>query len=86
MACRSRLEPIGLCDWQATKKLMILQARKHFAQVYNNLMRRDLSGFVVYVERQPQLLSLLVAGYENADIALNCGTMLREVRRAAATN
>lgn len=47
-------------------------------------MRRDLSGFVLYVERQPQLLSLLVAGYENADIALNCGTMLREVRSAAA--
>lgn len=43
-------------------------------------MRRDLSGFVGYVERQPEILSALVVGYENAEIALNCGTMLREVR------
>ncbi|GAB9463546.1 hypothetical protein Gpo141_00001001 [Globisporangium polare] len=54
------------------------EARKHFAQVFNNLMRRDLSGFVGYVERQPEILSALVVGYENAEIALNCGTMLRE--------
>ncbi|KAF1324382.1 Calcium-binding protein, partial [Globisporangium splendens] len=54
------------------------EARKHFAQVFNNLMRRDLSGFVGYVERQPEILSALVAGYENPEIALNCGTMLRE--------
>lgn len=57
----------------------MLQARKHFAQVYNNLIRRDLSGFVGYVERHPEILSELVAGYENPEIALNCGTMLREV-------
>uniref|UniRef100_K3WY23 Mo25-like protein n=1 Tax=Globisporangium ultimum (strain ATCC 200006 / CBS 805.95 / DAOM BR144) TaxID=431595 RepID=K3WY23_GLOUD len=54
------------------------EARKHFAQVFNNLMRRDLSGFVGYVEQQPEILSALVAGYENPEIALNCGTMLRE--------
>jgi len=56
------------------------EARKQFAQVFNNLMRRDLAGFVGYVERNAELLSTLVAGYENPDIALNCGTMLREVR------
>ncbi|DAZ93625.1 TPA: hypothetical protein N0F65_003765 [Lagenidium giganteum] len=54
------------------------EARKHFAQVYNNLIRRDLSGFVAYVDKQPVILSALVAGYENAEIALNCGSMLRE--------
>lgn len=56
------------------------EARKQFAQVYNNLMRRDLAGFVSYVERKPEILSALVAGYENPEVALNCGTMLREVR------
>lgn len=56
------------------------EARKQFAQVFNNLMRRDLAGFVGYVERNAELLSTLVAGYEDPDIALNCGTMLREVR------
>ena len=55
------------------------EARKHLAQVYNNLVRRDLSGFVAYVERHSEVLSALVRGYENAEIALNCGTMLREV-------
>ncbi|ETI53985.1 hypothetical protein F442_03122 [Phytophthora nicotianae P10297] len=54
------------------------EARKQFAQVYNNLMRRDLAGFVSYVDRKPEILSALVAGYENAEVALNCGTMLRE--------
>ncbi|KAG1684868.1 hypothetical protein DVH05_010208 [Phytophthora capsici] len=54
------------------------EARKQFAQVYNNLMRRDLAGFVSYVERKPEILSALVAGYENPEVALNCGTMLRE--------
>ncbi|RLN50014.1 hypothetical protein BBJ28_00006327 [Nothophytophthora sp. Chile5] len=58
------------------------EARKQFAQVFNNLMRRDLSGFVDYVERKPEILSALVAGYENPEVALNCGTMLREVRQA----
>ncbi|KUF76522.1 Calcium-binding protein 39 [Phytophthora nicotianae] len=43
------------------------EARKQFAQVYNNLMRRDLAGFVSYVDRKPEILSALVAGYENAE-------------------
>jgi len=42
-------------------------------------MRRDLSGFVAYIEHQPAVMTALINGYENADIALNCGTMLREV-------
>ncbi|ETV78487.1 hypothetical protein H257_08011 [Aphanomyces astaci] len=60
------------------------EARKHVAQIYNNFIRRDLSGFVTYIERQPQIMSTLVRGYENADIALNCGTMLRESIRHEA--
>lgn len=60
------------------------EARKQFAQVYNNLIRRDLAGFAVYVERQPDILPSLVAGYENPEIALNCGSMLRESIRHEA--
>lgn len=59
------------------------EARKQFAQVYNNLMRRDLAGFVSHTEGKPEILSALVAGYENPEVALNCGTMLREVNYAA---
>nr|CCA14237.1 calciumbinding protein putative [Albugo laibachii Nc14] len=54
------------------------EARKHFAQIYNNLIRRDLAGFVMYVERDPFILHALMLGYENPDIALNCGSMMRE--------
>jgi calcium binding protein 39 len=54
------------------------EARKQFAQVFSNLMRRDLAGFVGYVGHQETILSTLVAGYENPEIALNCGSMLRE--------
>jgi hypothetical protein len=43
-------------------------------------MRRDLSGFAAYVERNSKILSTLVVGYESPEIALNCGAMLREVK------
>ena len=56
------------------------EARKHVAQIYNNLMRRDLGNFVAYVGQHPELIRQLMLGYEVAEIALNCGTMLREVR------
>lgn len=57
------------------------EARKHVAQVYNNLMRRDLGNFVAYVTRNPEMISVLMNGYEAPEVALNCGTMLRESLR-----
>ena len=44
-------------------------------------MRRDLCHFVDYIGAQPTLLSNLIRGYCDSEIALNSGTMLREVRK-----
>ena len=60
-----------------------VQARKHVAQIFNNLMKRaedkkyeDLSNHVC---QNAALLGTLVHGYEKPEIALNCGSILREV-------
>lgn len=70
----SQLIPAIIKDLQK----LPFEARKQFAQVYCNLVRRDLAGFAGYVNSQPAILSALVVAYENADIGLNAGTMLRE--------
>jgi calcium binding protein 39 len=63
--------------------LLILpfEARKNVAQIFNNLMRRDLSQFADYVCEHKSLIDTLVRGYENPEIALNCGAILRECIR-----
>mmetsp|Transcript_50562 Transcript_50562/g.130337 ORF Transcript_50562/g.130337 Transcript_50562/m.130337 type:complete len:196 (-) Transcript_50562:2562-3149(-) len=57
-----------------------LQARKNFALVFNNLLRRNTGSIrtVDHIAGQPELLELLVKGYESDGLALTCGTMLRE--------
>ncbi|EFA81574.1 Mo25-like family protein [Heterostelium album PN500] len=57
------------------------EAKKDFAQIFNNLLRIKSgarSPTVDYIAKNPDLLNSLVKGYEQQDIALNCGTMLRE--------
>lgn len=60
------------------------EAKKDVAQVFNNLLRRQIgtrSPTVEYICRNPTILEMLLAGYTNPDIALNCGSMLRECIR-----
>jgi len=58
------------------------EARKDVASVINNLLRRTQgqgsSVAADYIAQNPQILQLLVNGYESPDIALNCGSILRE--------
>mmetsp|Transcript_50560 Transcript_50560/g.130327 ORF Transcript_50560/g.130327 Transcript_50560/m.130327 type:complete len:179 (-) Transcript_50560:2562-3098(-) len=56
------------------------EARKNFALVFNNLLRRNTGSIrtVDHIAGQPELLELLVKGYESDGLALTCGTMLRE--------
>ncbi|XP_065840849.1 calcium-binding protein 39-like [Oscarella lobularis] len=57
------------------------EARKDLAQVFNNVLRRQIgtrSPTVEYLCTKEELLHLLVKGYENSAVALNCGIMLRE--------
>eukprot|EP00899_Mesostigma_viride_P006575 jgi/Mesvir1/15919/Mv08243-RA.1 len=72
-------------DW-LVKNLSFLEfeAKKDAALVFNNLLRRHVEGrpvVVDYLQSRPQLLAILVQGYTSTEIALNCGTMLRECIR-----
>lgn len=58
------------------------ESRKDIALIFNNLIRKDIAEFVdyVYIHRVKIIVSL-VNGYHNNDIALSCGSMIREVIR-----
>eukprot|EP00249_Psilotum_nudum_P016491 c25850_g3_i1 orf=277-1311(+) len=61
-----------------------LEARKDATQVVANLQRQQVHSRLVacdYLEANIALLDSLVSGYENTDIALHYGTMLRECIR-----
>jgi calcium binding protein 39 len=60
------------------------EAKKDVAQIFNNILKRQLGTrlpTVEYLCTQEEILVKLVVGYENPEIALNCGTMLRECIR-----
>ncbi|XP_064394711.1 calcium-binding protein 39-like [Halichondria panicea] len=60
------------------------EAKKDVAQIFNNILRRQIgtrSPTVEYVCTKYEILVMLVKGYNNPEIALNCGMMLRECIR-----
>jgi calcium binding protein 39 len=57
------------------------EAKKDLTTVFNNLLRRQVAArypTVEYIVRNQEILDNLVKGYENTDIALTCGAILRE--------
>merc|ERR1719266_759879 len=57
------------------------EGRKDTAQIFNNVLRRQIgtrTPTVEYICTTPEILFALCRGYEQQEIALNCGTMLRE--------
>lgn len=57
------------------------EGRKDVGHIFNNMLRRQIGPrfpTVEYLYLKPQILFLLLSGYDNIDIALNCGGMLRE--------
>eukprot|EP01104_Vermistella_antarctica_P006222 TRINITY_DN16943_c0_g1_i1.p1 TRINITY_DN16943_c0_g1~~TRINITY_DN16943_c0_g1_i1.p1 ORF type:complete len:337 (+),score=91.58 TRINITY_DN16943_c0_g1_i1:266-1276(+) len=57
------------------------EAKKDVAYIFNNLLRRQVGTrfpTVEYITTNPHILDDLSIGYKNPDIALNCGSMLRE--------
>lgn len=55
--------------------------RKEIVAIFTNFLRRENETKIFFVEQifqRPNLLLKLIDGYENDDIALHCGTMLRE--------
>jgi len=60
------------------------EAKKDVAQIFNSLLRRQIgsrSPTVEYICAREDIPVTLVRGYENPDIALNCGMILRECLR-----
>ncbi|CAG8478704.1 3004_t:CDS:10 [Funneliformis mosseae] len=60
------------------------EAKKDVSQIFNNLLRRQIGSLtptVDYLTNREEILFTLLKGYENPDIALNCGMILRECLR-----
>ena len=60
------------------------EGKKDAAQIFNNVLRRQIgtrTPTVEYICTAPDILFTLCRGYEQQEIALNCGTMLRECCR-----
>ncbi|KFM59398.1 Protein Mo25, partial [Stegodyphus mimosarum] len=57
------------------------EGKKDVVQIFSNILRRQIGTrlpTVEYICTKPEILFTLMKGYEKQDIALNCGTMLRE--------
>lgn len=51
------------------------------SQIFSNLVRKNIEGFVEYVEGKPLMVKNMIGAYGNTDIALHGGAMLRECIR-----
>lgn len=57
------------------------EGRKDAVHIFNSILHRQIGTrlpTVEYLYLKPQILFLLLSGYETPDVALNCGAMLRE--------
>ena len=60
------------------------ESRKDVVQIFNNLLRRQIGSrwpTVEYIAGKREVLFSALVGYENEDIALNTGMILREMLR-----
>nr|CAG4645569.1 EOG090X07E2 [Lynceus sp. MCZ IZ 141354] len=63
------------------------EGKKDVAQIFINILRRQIGTRTPTVEHictKTEILFTLIRGYEQQEIALNCGTMLRECARYEA--
>merc|ERR1719320_1836280 len=63
------------------------EGKKDAVQIFNNVLRRQIGTRTRTVEHictKPDILFTLCKGYEQQEIALNCGAMLRECIRYEA--
>ncbi|KMZ74031.1 putative MO25-like protein [Zostera marina] len=61
-----------------------LEARKDATQIVANLQRQQVQSRLIaseYLESNKDLMDILIGGYDNMDIALHYGSMLRECIR-----
>lgn len=63
------------------------EARKDCVHIWGAILRQKVNGIqcgLEYLESHTELLDYLVLCYENKEVALNCGCMLRECARYSA--
>ncbi|KAJ3068525.1 mo25 protein [Quaeritorhiza haematococci] len=63
------------------------EAKKDVAQIFNNLLRRQIGTrfpTAEYIGTRGEILTTLIMGYDNQEISLNCGMILRECVRHEA--
>ncbi|KAM5277771.1 calcium-binding protein 39-like isoform 2-T10 [Hipposideros larvatus] len=68
----------------ADLQLIDFEGKKDVTQIFNNVLRRQISTrcpTVEYISAHPHILFMLLKGYEAPQIALRCGIMLRECIR-----
>lgn len=60
------------------------EARKDVSQIFNNLLRRQIGSrwpTVEHLNSRPEVMFAALKGYENAEVALNTGMILKEMIR-----
>ncbi|XP_068596539.1 calcium binding protein 39, like 1 [Brachionichthys hirsutus] len=60
------------------------EGKKDVVHLFSNIVRRQIgtrTPTVEYISSHSEILFMLLKGYETADVALNCGMMLRECLR-----
>ncbi|ELT89582.1 hypothetical protein CAPTEDRAFT_105157 [Capitella teleta] len=60
------------------------EGKKDVSQIFSNLLRRKIGTRMPTVDhicQRPRILKILMDGYKNQEVALNCGQMLRECCR-----
>lgn len=70
-----------------SKIFAIFLGKKDAVQIFNSILRRQIgtrTPTVEYICTKPDIIFTLCRGYEQQEIALNCGTMLRECIRYEA--
>ncbi|TDL20323.1 Mo25-like protein [Rickenella mellea] len=63
------------------------EARKDVVQIFNHLLRRQIGSrwpTVEYLDRKHDIIFATLAGYENEEIALNTGMILRDMLKHEA--
>ena len=76
----------ALIDLLVHMKEFEFEARKDVARVYDFVLRQRKQQSVEYVKTHADILKVLVEGYNDSEIALNCGQILREVIRHEELN
>lgn len=58
--------------------LISFESKKDTALIYNYLIKKDIESFSSHIIQQVDIIPVLFEAYSHADIALSCGSMLRE--------